>query len=478
MAEWQDVEPVQGAAVSDLPSEGIYELNKYVYVVKRDGFVLKHKPESHWKVKQFDITHAAIGQELPIKPSGKRMKPSEYLIEEVGAVVDHVEMASDQELIYTDEDGLKVLNIFPPNIPTPVADLPDPQPFLDHLRWILNDSQEYADHVLKWMANVIYRPEKRMNHGILLSGEQGTGKSTITKTLAKLLVPAASDIVDAVTFTGNFHDHLVGKRFLEINEVELFGSDKQFNRIKTYFTEDRFRINPKGTPSFTINNFCNYFFISNYADALPVPQGDRRIFYVHSRIPWDHPRALPASDSNRDGEYWKKLHDDFLDIDGEALGAFAVAKYLKEEILPTLPENFNTTPPPMTADKQRMILSAKTTLEEWVEEGLQYETRIFEPKQVFTWNVMKNTLKDELDLVAKQEHSSVLAKHGMQRETHTIDGKRFQMCWWSTPEFDAELKELWNDTTTEGRAKLKSYWKSKDKSTFARDPFANGGWGE
>jgi hypothetical protein len=474
MAEWQDVEPVKGAAVSELPSEGIYELNKYIYVVKRNGFLLKHKPTSHWTEKQFNIVHAEKGQELPIMANGKRMTPSQYLIQEVRAVVDHVEMAPDAELFFNDEDGLKVLNIFPPNIPIPDAKLPNPKPFLDHLRWVLNDNQDYVDHVLRWMANVLYRPEKRMNHGILISGAMGAGKSSITATLKRLLVPSAADLIQPEMFTGKFQDHQVGKRLLEVNEVELFGSDRQFNKVKTYFTENRFRIEIKNSPSFTINNFCNYFFISNYADPLPVPKGDRRIFYVHSRIPWDHPRALPENDPNRDDEYWKKLHDDFLDIDGEALGAFAVAKYLKEEILPTLPENFNTTTPPMTADKERMILAAQTTLEQWIEDGLQYQNGPFEPNQIFTWKVMKNTIRHELELVAKQKDASVLAKHGLQRETHTIDGKRHQMCWWSTPEFDAELRELWNDTTTEGRAKLMSYWKSKDRDTFAYNPFLDG----
>lgn len=234
MTEWQRVEVKTGSVVSDIPSVGVYDLNKYIYVVERDGFVLKHRPERVWNVRQFNITHSDIARDLPIKPNGKRMLPSEYLIDEVGAIVDHCEMAADQALIYTDEDGLKVLNIFPKNLPFPNAELPDPKPFLDHLQWILNDNIEYTNHVLKWMANVLYLPEKRMNHGILLTGGQGTGKSTISLTIEKLLTPVASDVVDAATFTSSFHDHLVGKRFINVNEVEVFSSDKQFNKVKTF----------------------------------------------------------------------------------------------------------------------------------------------------------------------------------------------------------------------------------------------------
>ncbi len=80
MDEWQEIEPAPWAAVTNLPSQGVFALQKYIYVVKKDGFVLKHKPDKLWKLKQFDITHADIGQELPIKANGDRMKPSEYLM--------------------------------------------------------------------------------------------------------------------------------------------------------------------------------------------------------------------------------------------------------------------------------------------------------------------------------------------------------------------------------------------------------------
>jgi energy-coupling factor transporter ATP-binding protein EcfA2 len=465
MAEWQDVEPVRGAAVTanDI-NEEVYSLLRYVYVIKEGEFVLKKDHTVHFADKEFNYQFVNEGKKLPTytttgrngQQQTKRLTPSEYVRDRCGHSVTRIESDPRQAAVYTDDNGLKVLNIFPKNTPIPDVELPDPKPFLEHLKWLLNDNQGYADHVLKWMANILYRPDKRMDHGIVISGAHGSGKGTITKLLSRLMVPNASDKIRADLLVGRFQDFLKGKRFIDVDEAELFGSEKQFNKVKTFFTEERMRVDFKGSTSGTINNFCNFFFISNYADPLPLPKGDRRIFYVHSRYADEDPHIL-------DEEYWNEFQN-FLDLDGDMLGAFAVAKYLRDEVLPTLSKTFNTTRPPMTEDKQRMISSAKTTLEEYIEEGLQTKDGIFDPKQIYEWKLIKRTLDYDLQLKAKQEDSSIMITMGMRRKDSTIDGQRYELCWWTQDkEFDDEITKLRGDTTKEGRAKLKSYWKSRER---------------
>ena len=470
MTQWQNVEPIEGAAVTanDI-NEEVFSLLRYIYVVKEDGFVLKKNHTQHFKPKQFDISNAEKGKKLPTRTTRgrngqqqtRRITPSEYVRDHCSHVVDRLESDPRQPALYEDDNELKVLNIFPNNIPIPDVELPDPQPFLDHVKWLLNGNQEYADHVLKWMTNVLYRPAKRMEHGLVITGAHGSGKGTITKLLTKLMVPNASDKIRADTFTSRFQDHLLGKRLIDIDEAELFSTEKEFNKVKVFFTEDRMRVDFKNKTSGTINNFCNFFFISNYADPLPLPKGDRRIFYVHSRYPETDPHI-------QDEEYWDWFTDDFLDLNGNMLGAFAVAKYLRDVVLPTLPKTFNTKRPPMTDDKERMISSAKTTLQEYVEEGIQNGNGIFDPRQIYEWKLIKQTLLHDIQLKAKQTDSSEMITLGMRKKPTTIDGKRYTICWWNTDaEFDDEISKLFRNTTNEGRAKLKSYWKSRELQHLA-----------
>ena len=116
-AEWQNVNTT-GPAVVTLNSEPVYELTKYVYVISRSQYVLKQNPENtkRYTKTQFNDRHQELEDFLPDDTT-----PADYIKRDCYAhnVVNHMDMHPAHDLIYLDEDGDKVFNIFPPNVPIP-----------------------------------------------------------------------------------------------------------------------------------------------------------------------------------------------------------------------------------------------------------------------------------------------------------------------------------------------------------------------
>ena len=88
---------------------------------------------------------------------------------------------ADRIVPIPDEFPLKALNV---SAQPPVPELPDnvgpddlPPVFLAHLDYLFDGDTEKAGYFLAWLAHLVFRPETRMHHGIMISGGQGTGKS-------------------------------------------------------------------------------------------------------------------------------------------------------------------------------------------------------------------------------------------------------------------------------------------------------------
>ena len=450
--EWNDIDTGGGPAVTTLANEALYQLIKYVYVVSCERFVLVTNPsmEKRRSKTQFNDENYGMRQYI------NNQNPSDYIIRHCADtnVVNHIDMHPSHDLIYLDEDGDKILNIFPPNIPIPDIELPDPKPFLDHVLHIYNGNQDQADHVLRWMAHVLFKPEHRMRHGIVTSGDKGTGKSMIADVMEALLHERGYSKVKPDIFTDRFQDWIEGIRLAVIEEVELFGQGRKLNQVKEYFTGNRFTINPKGKPVYKINNFCNYMLFSNYINPIPLEPNDRRYWYVHSR----------PKQGDKPQSYFDFLFDEFLDPFAQKetpkLGCFAVAKYLRDVVLPQIPENFATNPPPLTRDKISAIGSSKTPLQDYIEEQLESGLGLYAPQQIFRWKALKQDVKDCLGLtLGNNEAASIVLGMGIKRERHRIKGKVEDVCWFETDrEFDDEITKLFNDTSDQGRKKLMSYF--------------------
>ena len=426
------------------------EILNCVWVITLERFVLIDNPKREWKVHQFDEAYAHI-------PLPDRMKPSDYIRRENPEfrVVNHIEMAPDKpHPVYRDEDGFKVFNLYRGNAPFPetietsqTARAPQtsagPDTYLDHLSYIYG-SPEKLDHALQWMAHLLYRPERRINHGLCLSGSQGTGKSTIAKVLTKLIGPAYRTITPAL-FTSDFQDWFMNIRLAIVEEMQEKGGYNSYNKVKHYFTEDEIPINPKGKTMFNIRNHVHFLLFSNHPHPLHLEEGDRRIHYVES----------PAIE--KEPEYYDELYN-YLDLDGAAAGVWEFGKYLKDKVLPTIPDNFATKPPPKTEEHTVATRASVNPMEDYIQSKRADGDGFYEAGHIFHWMRLKEDLKYDFSNVLRSgdETAKVLVKCNISREWHNINGKRQDICWFNDDKkFDAQVRHLFSDLTNAGRRELR-----------------------
>ena len=442
------------------------EILNCVWVITLERFVLIDNPKREWKVHQFDEAYAHI-------PLPDRMKPSDYIRRENPEFrsVNHMEMSPDKpHPVYRDEDGFKVFNLYRGNAPFPepveTDDAITPQTsaghktYLAHLSYIYG-SPEKLDHALQWMAHLLYRPERRINHGLCLSGKHGTGKSTIAKVLTKLIGTAHRTITPAL-FTSDFQDWFMNIRLAIVEEMQEKGGYNSYNKVKHYFTEDEIPINPKGKTMFNIRNHVHFLLFSNHPHPLHLEEGDRRIHYVES----------PAIE--KEPEYYDELYN-YLDLDGAAAGVWEFGKYLKNKVLPTIPDNFATKPPPKTEEHTVATRASVNPMEDYIKGKRADEHEFYAPHHIFQWKKLKSDLKDKdygdfgYVLRSSEATAKVLVKCNITREWHVINGKRQDICWFNDDkEFDEKVRRLFADTTNEGRKQLFDLFY---RSSFEREEY-------
>ena len=308
------------------------------------------------------------------------------------------------------------------------------------------------------MAHVLFRPEIRMRHGICLSGHiQGTGKSTIAEVM-KALIGEGGIQVQPNHLVKDFNSWIKGARLAVVEEVNHLGQRDLYNKVKTYFSEDVLSVEAKFKDLIKYDNYCNYIFFSNFHYPIAMEPSDRRLFYVHTSV-----QAKPPS-------YYQELHD-YLDLEatesteGAMGGAWAFYKYLKDEVLPTIPEKFATTPPPKTAEKEEMAAAAEHPLINWVRDQRAEGHGPFAEKTFSKWNTLLEFIHNYFPAKHRLRHDQQVKATLREIGLHTtkpkvIDGERETIVCWFTDykDFDSELQDLFTKTSKKDRAKLYSYY--------------------
>lgn len=164
-----------------------------------------------------------------------------------------------------------------------------------HLSMLTPDARESA--LLRyWLAHNYMHPGVKIRWAPTIKGCEGDGKTVFLDVLGVVLGAANArtlngDTVLNSTFTG----WAEGAAVVMVEEIRFQGHNRfeVANRLKPYITNDRVDVHAKGRDPRTVLNATNYMFATNHVDMLPIDDGDRRYFVLHS--PFERKELMEAA---------------------------------------------------------------------------------------------------------------------------------------------------------------------------------------
>jgi hypothetical protein len=199
---------------------------------------------------------------------------------------------------FIERKGVKVFNQYRP--PTPqYGDASQATPWLDHVRKAYPEQDE---HLIKWLAHRVQRPQEKINHAIVLGGKQGIGKDTMLEPVKRAVGPWNCSEVSPQQLMGRFNGFLqsVILRVSEARDLGEFDRYKFYDHSKSYITAppDVLRVDEKHVREYSILNVVGVIITTNHkTDGIHLPSDDRRHFVAWSELCKD----------DFEPEYWDKL---------------------------------------------------------------------------------------------------------------------------------------------------------------------------
>lgn len=223
---------------------------------------------------------------------------------------------------------------------------------------ICSGNADHYGYLLAWLAHMIQKPAEKSGVMVALrSDERGTGKSTLSVLVEKLLGEHAIRIQDSKHLLGSFNNHLANKLFVTIEEAFWSGSDKDAGKLRTMVTESTMTVEAKGRDAFEIDSFHRFLMCTNNEWSVPAHKDERRFFVLD---------VNPSKKS--DTKYFDALYSEIKDPD--AISQFF--NYLQNYDI----SKYNLRKAPRTDALQTQIELSMKPHEQWLNHLLEDETFI------------------------------------------------------------------------------------------------------
>ncbi len=152
-----------------------------------------------------------------------------------------------------------------------------------HLNRLLRNEQTES-LILDWMAWNVQHTGKIKHFAPIIVGKFGDGKSTIAVILRRALGSGNVNEISNSAISSNFTAWANSSAVGSIEELKLNGIAKYetYNKLKPFITNEEIEIINKGKDGITVKNTTNYIAFTNYRDAIPIEEGDRRYWVINT----------------------------------------------------------------------------------------------------------------------------------------------------------------------------------------------------
>jgi hypothetical protein len=159
------------------------------------------------------------------------------------------------------------------------------KPWLDHLHRVFDGAD--ADHIVKWLAHRVQHPGEKINHALVLGGEQGIGKDTLLEPVKEAVGPWNFHEISPIHLLGRFNS-FAKSVVLRVSEGRDLGEIDRFKfydhtKIYTAAPPDVLRVDEKHLRDYYVFNVLGLIVTTNHkTDGLYLPPDDRRHYVAWS----------------------------------------------------------------------------------------------------------------------------------------------------------------------------------------------------
>jgi hypothetical protein len=257
---------------------------------------------------------ASVNSRLPSIPipGDKSIKPSVWLDQH--RPVDQTTWAPGQPTLiknrlvsgggWIERAGSDCFNLYLPPQEMP-GDPAHAKRWLEHVRLVYPDN---ADHLVHWLAHRVQRPGEKINHALVLGGQQGIGKDTILEPVKHAVGPWNVAEASPAQVLGRFNG-FVKSVILRMSEARDMGEVDRFafydhTKTLTAAPPDVLRCDEKHLREHAVMNVTGVVITTNHkTDGIYLPADDRRHYVAWSTLTKDDFTA----------EYWRDLYHWYAD---------------------------------------------------------------------------------------------------------------------------------------------------------------------
>jgi hypothetical protein len=381
----------------------------------------------------FDLVY---GAEVPrIGDSNTKQSASKYVADngfiEAVDVTGYLPMHKDQILSI---DGVRTFNSFrPSSVPNEALNHPaEGWKAIERLQrhvLMICDNERDAEIFMLWLCHQVQFPGIQIGWAIIVQSIQGAGKSYFAKLLRKVLGNDNVGIVGSTQVTSRFTGWSINRCVNVLEELRVMGHNRHeaLNAVKPLITDEFIQVEEKGINAYQTRNTANYLALTNFKDALPLDENDRRWFVISVALSsLDEIEEITGENKT---EYFNNL---FVGID---IHSAEIRKWMLEYVIP---DSFKAIKQaPMTVAKRMMVATEESAVEGLAEarEAIAEGGQLWNKDCVSSTDLLRH-LNDDFEemYLNSNDMRNILKKLGFQKcqQRPTIGGSSKRI-WVSRP---------------------------------------------